>query len=152
MTADYAPLIYAVINAHAPTLALLTGGLYLHTTVKHSGINRTSYPSAYDSSGFLKPICYVKGRECVPLLPRGRTEQWVSQRQIIELYLQQDKDKGFDELETVATALFGLLEQVRVTRGKGQFNGLANRYADEGFNGAKTIKLELTIVGYTTGS
>lgn len=148
MTSDYAPLLSTLLEADTTLMALLTGGIYLETEIQPEGITRTSVPAAYDSDGWLKPLLRVRGRAVIPFgVFRDRTAKTVTQRQAVELYLQQDGDSGFDALETAYSRIFTLLEQARVTRGQVQWGGESRRFYDPETNGAATLKTEFTVTG-----
>lgn len=90
---------------------LLTGGIYTYEDTGRLGINERSTPSAFDATTHkLKPCAVVKAR---PQVADGGIMddalQDTSFRQVVEWWLYDDGDAGYDTLDAVQARLYVLL-------------------------------------------
>lgn len=122
--------IHTRLSADSTLTTLLTGGVKLYRDLPAEGISRQSMPSAYTSAGILKPIGVVRGRAIVPTNTlRDRDAQYVSTRQIVEIWLYTDRAAGYDTLYSAAERIFALLQDRPTT---GTFGlALVNAINDE---------------------
>jgi hypothetical protein len=58
--------VETLIEANAPIMAILTGGVYAYGALGIAGLTRESVAAAFDANGFLKPCLIVKQRAAVP--------------------------------------------------------------------------------------
>lgn len=145
---SYTQAVYDLLNADAPLLALLTGGLYLGRDVPEEGLNREDYPAAY-SNGLLQPIAVVKGRRVIPdngfRVPEA---QFVAVQQVVEIWFYDDKDAGWDTLDSAAQVVYELLQDVQIAEA---YNcNLVNTIEEErdpDLGGACMTRIDMQITG-----
>lgn len=95
---------------------LLTGGIYTYTETGGFGISPTSTPSAFNAKGILLPCAVVKDRDQVPDNgPKDDCTQVKSYRQVVEIWLYDDRAAGFAAITTVRSRVFVLLDGKRVS-------------------------------------
>lgn len=112
------------------------------------GINRDNFPQAYDLNALLTPILIVKGRGNIPTSGL-RAYKTTSTRQIVELWLYDDRDEGWDAIEQAAELCYGLLQDERVT-GTFQmrlFNEIDNE-RDVDMGNACMLRRDYEVIGY----
>lgn len=96
-----------IMEADAPLVSLLTGGIYTSGTVGRNGITRASAAGAFDSEGDLLPVALVRQRDLVP-------DGWidgpldVSANQVIEIWLYQESD--YTAIDAALARLFQLFQ------------------------------------------
>jgi hypothetical protein len=117
---SYATLIHTRLAADATLVAIMTGGIVLYSTLKGKGVSRTTLPSAYTQVAgkptTLKPLLVVKGRAVTPTNTlRDHSEQYVSTRQVVELWLYNDSGAGWTALANGAARAYTLLQDRPVT-------------------------------------
>lgn len=146
---SYTQSVYDLLNADAPLLALLTGGLYLGRDVPEEGINREDYPAAYDSNGMLQPIAVVRGRRVIPDTSfRVPEAQYVAVSQVVEIWFYDDKDAGWDTLDSAAQVVYELLQDQQIAEA---YNCLLvntiEEERDPDLGGACMTRLDFSIAG-----
>ena len=95
------------MEADAPLMAILTGGVYVSGELGPLGINRTDAPGAFDANGYLKPCALVRQRALTPdLQVVDQIEQVSSATQVIEIYVYQDS--GYTSIDTALDRLYTL--------------------------------------------
>lgn len=113
---SYESAIHVKLTADITLMALLTGGMYYSENMKQIGITRTSVPSAFDSSGFIKPCGVVIGRNVIPIQPiKTPASGYRIVQQSIEVYLYNDADAGYSTLKTAKDRVVTLLDMKTVT-------------------------------------
>lgn len=106
--------IKGVLEGDATLAALATGGIYDLTEAGHMGISRTSTPSAFDSTGIVKPTILVKERTANPGLNVGDDAvQTMDVRQICEIWYYHDN--SFTTIETMKNRVYSLLQAQRIS-------------------------------------
>lgn len=103
----------AVLEADATLLATATGGVWTFDSTGRTGINRTSTPAAFDSTGIIKPCILLKLRSSIPddaVVDEGA--QKASYREMIECWLYADPD--FTAIETMSSRIYTLLHCKRL--------------------------------------
>lgn len=102
------------IEANAPIVAILTGGVYVYGALPPEGITRETVTAAFDANGYLKPMVVVKMR---PLVSDGAVddlqEQEASTRQVVELWIYQDR--LYDKIDSVLPLLKALFHGYKFT-------------------------------------
>lgn len=103
--------VYDKLFADATLAALLTGGL-LHFRDLPAVINMDTLPAVYDTTNAIMKVWGVaKGRPVVPSGGlRDSNSQLNSVRQVVEIYLYDDRNSGWDVIETAADRVYALLE------------------------------------------
>ncbi len=89
--------IKTVLEADATLLALATGGIYSFDETGRRGIARgvTAVADAFDSSGIVQPSILVSERQITPDLSlQDNSNQYMSARQVCEVYCYADEDYG----------------------------------------------------------
>lgn len=142
---------YTALNADGTLTGLLTGGIYADQNLGRAGINRTNTPAAY-TNGIVQPLLLVKGRAVIPDgALRDPADQTTSTRQVIELWLIDDGDAGFDTINLAADRCYEMLQMQYVGGGHVEFiSQLAER--DPERNHAATIRAEYEVVAVKTGA
>ena len=110
-----AALIAARLAADATLLATLTGGVHDHATLGVLGASKLP-ASAYTAGGKLKPLAIVRGRAVVPTGELAdRSSQYASTRQVVEVWLYDDRDATAAALDTAGARIYALLQERPVT-------------------------------------
>ena len=146
---SYAQAVFDLLEADAPLMALLTGGIYIGRDVPEEGLNREDYPAAYDSNGLLQPIAVVRGRRVIPDTGFRVVEaQYVAVQQVVEVWFYDDKDTGWDTIDSAAQLAYELLQDVQVS---GSYNcTLVNHITEErdrDLGGACFTRLDFQVTG-----
>lgn len=100
--------VKTILEADATLLAAATGGIWDFGETGHKGINRTVTPTAFDEVGRIKPCVLIRLRSETPA--GGLNDdpaQYVSVRQIVELWFYQDS--GYTTIETLRNRCYTLL-------------------------------------------
>lgn len=106
--------IKTALEADATLVAAATGGIYDYTETGRLGIGRTNTPSAYDSSGIIKPTILLRARALTPDFQlRDSNGKYSSARQTIEVYLYQDN--SYTTIATMKDRVYALLHETQVT-------------------------------------
>lgn len=110
-----ASLVVTRLAGDSTLLATLTGGVYDHGTLSSPGGSKL--PSqAYTASGKLKPLAIVRGRAVVPTGELvNRSTQFASTRQVIEIWLYDDRDASLSALSAAGTRIYTLLQERPLT-------------------------------------
>lgn len=97
------------MKADATLMATLTGGVFTRGAIGLGGINRDSTPSAFDSSGWLRPCALVRqrGRVADDAI-RDMQSQATSTVQVVEIYIYQDN--AYDQIETAMNRIYALFQ------------------------------------------
>jgi hypothetical protein len=134
--------IYAILNASAPLLAVLTGGLYKAEDVGVEGISRETTPAAF-SSGYLEPCALIKQRaETVTNDVVEFDSLVISTTQIVEIWLYEDR--GYTNLDAARPLIMGLLNgAILTTSFELQLANMIDRQRDEGaLKGASLARMD----------
>lgn len=109
--------VHTVLSADSTLLSLLTGGVFNYDSLPADGISRTAYSSAYNATtGLLKPIVVVKGRGVTPEGSlRDANGQYISVRQVVELWFYADRDAGYTTIKSAADRAYALLQDKGLT-------------------------------------
>lgn len=104
--------IKTLLAADATLLAIATGGVHSFDSVGRMGINRTNTPTAFDSSGIIKPCVLVRLRSSNPdYALHDDSGQYVAMRSMVETWLYQDS--GYTIIETMHDRIYALLHAQR---------------------------------------
>ena len=146
---SYAEAVFALLDADAPLAAVLVGGIYNGRDVPEEGINREDYPDAYDSNGLLQPVAVVRGRRVVPDQAFRVVEaQFVAVNQVVEIWFYDDKDSGWDTIESAGQLVYELLQDQQIS---GAYNcKLVNSIEEErdpDLGGACLHRLDFQVTG-----
>lgn len=148
---SYEVTVRTVLAADATLVALLTGGVYARRD-KRIGVNRKNTPTAYNTTGIMKPHAVVKGRTVQGMGVKDASNQFRSTRQAVEIYIRNDGDAGFTVIQQAVTRINQLLDQKQIAGiYKAQWRGQLD-YNDPDLNEAATIRLEYDLVGSQKGS
>jgi hypothetical protein len=104
--------IYAVLNADDDLTELLTGGFYAIRELPANAFNKKTKPDAWDSAtGEMKPSGVLRGR---PVVSQGRIADMEAQvldtRQVIEIYLYEDRLANWEIITEASNMIYGLLQ------------------------------------------
>jgi len=140
--------IKTLLAADATLTAILTGGVYEYTLVGKDVVTPQSLPTtAYDASGYLKPIALVKARSEFPFGGGyDHANKYNTVRDVVEVYLLRDGDATTVDLKGAADRVENLLFGVFVGGG---WAGIINRIDDEReplLNNALYIRVDVGIV------
>lgn len=103
-----------ILEADATLLATATGGIWSIDEAGRMGLNRTNTPSAFDSSGIIKPCVLLRARAMVPdFILRDDSNQYNSARQILECYFYQDN--AYTSIVTMRDRVYVLLNMKQLT-------------------------------------
>lgn len=103
------------LAADSTLLATLTGGIHDHASLSSAGGSKLP-SSAYTASGKLKPLAIVRGRAVVPTGELAdRSAQYASTRQVIEVWLYDDRDATLSALSAAGTRIYTLLQERPLT-------------------------------------
>jgi hypothetical protein len=106
--------VETLIEANAPIMAILTGGVYAYGALGIEGLTRESVAAAFDANGFLKPCLIVKQRAAVPdLILDDMITKESSTGQALELWIYEDR--GYSSIDSVLPLLKALLHGTRLT-------------------------------------
>lgn len=97
-----------LLEADVTLVAAATGGIWDFAETKHTGINRTTTPTAFDSYGIVKPCVLLKERSAIPdgsLMDDGN--QYKSARIMLECWFYEDA--GYSNIETMRDRVYALL-------------------------------------------
>ena len=133
-----------VLAADATLAALATGGIYSYEQTGRNGISRVTTPNAYQPGGFLKPSVVVKA-EAAKTVPAIRDSASGAQ-QMVEVYLYDDGDHGFDTLSSARDRVITLLDRQWLS-GIGylrQISGADNE-RDPKLNNAALVQIAFTV-------
>jgi hypothetical protein len=147
--ATYQSLIQARLDANAPLIAVLTGGIYLVEQLVGGKLDRKFTPAAFTTGGGMKPVCLIRGRaETAFSRIKDSETQFRPVRQVLELYLCNDRDTGFAALESAETLIYGLLAQRRVANSwKINYVNRLSFNDPENYDAA-TVRLEYEVIGH----
>lgn len=102
-----------LLLADAELVALATGGIVTTDDVGRLGLNRTSYPAAFDAKGRIKPTVLLKLRDAVADYEAADDVlQEVSARQVLECWLYQDT--GFETIDAMAVRIYAVLHAIQL--------------------------------------
>ena len=123
--------IYTILNASAPLLVVLSGGLYKAEDVGVEGISRETTPAAF-TSGFLKPCALIRQRgESVTNDAVEFDELLISTNQVVEVWLYEDR--GYTNLDAARVLIMGLLNGAILTNSfELQLANIIDRQRDQG--------------------
>ena len=106
--------IKAVLEGDATLLATATGGVWSFDETGHMGISRTLTPTAFDSTGVIKPCVLVAQRNANPgLTVPDDASQVMDVRQVVECYCYSDA--SFATIATMKDRVYALLHAQRLT-------------------------------------
>ena len=98
----------AILEADSTLLATATGGVWSLDETGSEGINRTTNPTAFDSSLNIKPCVLIKLRSTTPdYILADDANQYVSAKEMIECWLYQFN--AYDQIEIMKLRIFALL-------------------------------------------
>ena len=102
--------VKAVLVADTVTRTTATGGIYVYEQLGRLGINRTITPDLFDADGLLRPNIIIQGREeqrVDAIVDPIQNEQ--SMRMVLEIYLYDDSDSGYVNIDILRNRVFNLL-------------------------------------------
>ena len=109
---DYTQEIVDILNASAPLVALLTGGIFNFNSVGRKGINPMALAQAYDANNQLRPCCVVwTAEEAMDGQAVGFVRSTVTP---VYGRLYDNGNAGFDTLAAAEVIIYGLLNQQRI--------------------------------------
>ena len=151
---SYAEAVYDVLNADPTLVAILTGGVYLYRDLGPEGINREDTPDAFNSAGLMLPLVIVKGRGNIPTsFLRDEGAQYASTRQVIECWLYDDREAGWDTLKSAAQQIYALLHDRQVAGSFGmQWVNQVDEFREESMSWACSTREDYAVIGRRTGS
>jgi hypothetical protein len=122
--------LYTVLNTDTDLIALLTGGVYAVKDLPANEFNSKNCPDAWDAAtGVMRPSIVLRGRASVPQwqIP-DMAAQFVDIRQVIEMYLYDDRYAGWGTITDAADRIYELL-QWKFISGAGMVS-LINQFDD----------------------
>lgn len=134
------------MDADAPLLAILTGGVYVSGSLGLLGITRETTPSAFDANGYLKPCALVRQRPHIPdLQVVDFTAQVASATQVVEIYVYEDS--GYTNIDSALSRLYTLFYGYQFSDSfPVEWLGTLDRERDQGaLNGASMARQEWLI-------
>jgi hypothetical protein len=137
--------IYTILNASAPLLAVLSGGLYKAEDVGVEGISRETTPAAF-SSGYLAPCALIRQRgEFVTNDAVEFDELLISTEQVVEIWLYEDR--GYTNLDAARVLIMSLLNGEFLTGSfELQLANVIDRQRDQGaLKGASLARMDYQI-------
>lgn len=94
----------------AALVAAFTGGIVVYDALGGLGLNRNTYPTGFDSTGFMKPIIVIRERDIVPTPAiHDEVTQETSFMQAVQIVFYTDRKDGWSVLETGQATVYGLL-------------------------------------------
>lgn len=147
--------IYDVLTGDATLMALLTGGVYINTTISEIAINRNTTTSAFQSGdmSFLKPLLIIKtGVERAWGGLYDINTSYQSTYKLDELWYYDDRGAGYNTLRSASNRVYTLLNGRGVD---GAFD--VKRISliegrDSAYNQVPFINEQWAVVGYWTES
>lgn len=148
----YANTIYNLLIADDDLTDLVQ--VFNHSDIPAEGVSRDTFPQAFDTNGILAPYIVVKGRGNIPNRQIVEvTEKISSTRQIVEVWIYDDRDEGWDTIHQAANICYGLLhdEQIEGSFNCTLFNEIdEERDPDQG--GACFARQDYAVIGLRTAS
>jgi hypothetical protein len=111
--------IKTALAADVTLAAILTGGFFTFDDTGREGLSRTGTPTAFASTGLLKPCCVVKQRSVTSdfrMVDEGG--QIMSYAAVVEIWLYNDGDSAITALENASNRIYTLLQDTRTTGAK----------------------------------
>lgn len=140
--------IKTLLAADATLTAILTGGVHEYTQIGKDVITPQSLPaSAYDASGYLKPIALVKARSENKFGDGyDGANKFTTVRDVVEVYLLRDGDATAVTLNTASDRVESLLYNVFVGGGWAKIFNIISDQRESDLNNALWIRLDAEIV------
>jgi hypothetical protein len=145
-------LIQARLSADATLTSALTGGVLLYRSLP-AEVNPTTLPGIFNGVR-LKPFAVVKGRVLTELPGGLRDIGYMNTRQVVEIYLYDDKSQNWSTLYAAADRIYALLQDTPVN---GVFQvQLSNEVNDEreqlmpALRGAVMLRRDYEVIGRKT--
>lgn len=141
--------VYNSLDGTGLTSLYLTGGLYKAGDLGETGITRVSAPAAFDSDGYLKPCALIRQRSEVPT---GELSDYdyklMSERKVVEIYLYQDGDTGYDKIDGAVSFIKLLLTgEIYANSFELNLDNVLQRQRDNGaLKGASLNKMDWSVV------
>jgi hypothetical protein len=105
----YATAIKNRLAADSLLLATLTGGVHDHAALGMFGASKLP-ALAYQGNGRMKPLAIVRGRGVtVTAGIQNRPTQFAATRQVVEVWLYDDRDASASALDTAGQRIYTLL-------------------------------------------
>lgn len=113
---SFATQLRDYLRLDATLMALTTGGVYTTGDTKRQGLDRSTVPDAFDATTRkLKPTVVVHARSQMPYGGvRDQVDVTVSARQVLEIYLYDDGDRGYLTIESARRRIRQLLDYKRL--------------------------------------
>ncbi len=103
----------ALLEADATLLATATGGIWDYDETGRLGLNRTTAPGAFDSTGVIKPCVLLRLRSSVPdLALADDSGQVLGVRDHLEAWFYEDA--GYSKIDTMRDRVYTLLHAVQL--------------------------------------
>lgn len=100
----------AVLSVDAALIAIFGAQIITYNDLGDLGLNRASYPSAFDSAGEIVPIMILRDRDQNSTFEmRGENEQLTSTLQALEVVCYCSRFTGFSILDTALARVYALL-------------------------------------------
>lgn len=124
--------------------------VYRYSDLPAEGINREDFPQAYTSIGILRPMVVVKGRGSIPTRDvHDAGDQYTTTRQVVELWMYNDRAAGWATLHLAADRIYALLHDRQVANSFQVL--LVNEIDDErdpDIGDACMLKREYQVIGF----
>lgn len=129
--------VKTALTANAGLVAAFTGGIVTWDETGGLGINRNSYPAAYDSNLQLKPTIIIRERAIIAV-PDITDEllQETSTTQSLDIHLVQDRRLGWTVLETGQMTVYSLLQFKQIGQRHVRLRSHARMERDRGYDNA----------------
>lgn len=103
--------VKTLLTADTGLVAAFTGGIVTWDQTGGLGINRNSYPTAFDSNLQLKPTIVIRERAIITEAAiTDEITQHTSASQSVDIHFLQDRRNGWTTLETGQMTVFSLLQ------------------------------------------
>lgn len=145
-------LFAARLEANAPLMALLPGGVYQAGELGLEGITRDVAPAAFDANGYLETAALVRERSEVPDgIIRDFNVPLASTIQIVETWFYGSGTQ--EELEPIRPLAFALLQGWQIDDGFEVFLVNVLRSRDTGaLNGSPLLRMDWQVNSILSGS
>lgn len=104
--------IAALLAADATLVATATGEVWTLSDTGPDGLNRTTTPGAFDSSGRIKPTVLVRARSSGAEGPADEGERYQPLREMVEVWFYEHA--GYAEIEAMRLRVMTLLHEQQI--------------------------------------
>lgn len=143
---DYLPDIQSALQADVTLVAALPGGIRLQRDLGGK-LTRALLPGVYDSTGFIRPVLFIKGRAVLPFGGKDPANQFQITRQVVEFWFYQDRSNAWTALRTAANRLYALVNDKPFAGATKLHFANELEWNDPELNYACTIRHDYTLIG-----